>query len=63
MENIKKLMILQNPEFKDVKIIEEDYFEDGRIHLHFENGKKLTTNPNSLINDMLGLILIPNTNC
>lgn len=30
MENIKKLMLLQHPEFKDVKIIEEEYFEDGK---------------------------------
>ena len=57
MENIKKLMLLQHPEFKDVKIIEEDYFEDGRIHIHFENGKKIVTDTNSLINDILGLIL------
>jgi hypothetical protein len=57
MENIKTLIRLKHPELKNVKIIEEEYFDNGYMEFVFENGRRISTGTNSLINDVLGLIL------
>jgi hypothetical protein len=60
MENIKALIRLKHPELKDVKIIEEGYFDNGYIEFVFENGRRISTGTNSLIDEILGLILKEN---
>jgi hypothetical protein len=57
MENIKTLLLTLNPHLKDVRITEEHYEEDGRIKYVFENGEKIITNTNSLIDEIIGLII------
>ena len=57
MENIKTLLLTLNPHLKDVKITEEHYDEGGRIKYVFENGEKIITSTNMLIDEIIGLIL------
>lgn len=56
-ENIKKLIILQNPEFDGINIIEEGDYPSGVYYFKFENGKEVRVDPYGLIDDILGLIL------